>query len=164
MSAHLRTCALLGALALLVGAGASRASAQLPGASAAGLGFADNYTAASRGYNAVALNPANLALSGNPGASLAFFPVRVIAGLGPVNLGDIKTWGGKIVPIDVRTGWFQRIQASGHEQGDAGVDMTIAALQVGPVGFQLSSTLHGTADLTPDAAKLVLFGNELNGA
>ncbi|HEX9107040.1 MAG TPA: DUF5723 family protein [Longimicrobiales bacterium] len=164
MSPRLRTGALLCALAALGGVIApAPATAQLPSASTAALGLADNYTAAARGYNAIAWNPANLALSGNPGASLAFFPVRAVAGLGPVNLGDIKSWGGKVVPIDVRNTWFQRIQSSGHEKGDAGADLTIAALQVGPVGFQLSSSLHGTANLTPDAAKLALFGNAPNG-
>jgi len=164
MSPRLRTGALACALAALGGVVApAAATAQLPSASTAALGLADNYTAAARGYNAIAWNPANLALSGNPGASLAFFPLRAIAGLGPVNLGDLKSWGGKAVPIDVRNSWFERIQSSGHEQGDAGADLTIVALQVGPVGFQLSTTAHGTADLTPDAARLALFGNAPSG-
>ncbi len=154
--------ALLGALVAL-GVAASPAAAQLPSASTAGLGFADNYTAAARGYNAVAWNPANLGLPGNPGASLVFFPVRAVAGLGPVNLSDLKDWGGKLVPTDVRSTWLQRVQSSGQEQGDVGADVTFAALQVGPVGFQLSTGIHGTVALTPDAAKLVLFGNEQGG-
>jgi len=161
MSPRLRSCALLAAVGGLVAPG--RVAAQLPSASAAALGMADNCLAACRGYNAVAWNPANLALTGNPQASLALFPVRAIAGLGPVGLADMQTWGGKSVPVDVRAGWLQRIQASGHEQGDVGADLTIAAVQVGPVGFQVSSSFHGVADLTPDAASLALFGNERNG-
>ncbi len=160
MTPRLRSWAVAGALVALF---AGPALAQLPSASSAGLGFADNYTAAARGYNAVAWNPANLALSGNPQASLAFFPVRGVTGLGPVDMGDLKPWGGKFVPVDVRTAWMERIQARGREQGDVGLDLNIAAVQAGPVGFQVSTSVHGVADLTADAASLALFGNEQNG-
>lgn len=144
-------------------AGAAPAAAQLPSASSAGLGMAENFTAAARGYHAIAWNPANLALSGNPGASLAFFPVRAVAGLGPVDLGDLKQYGGKYVPTEVRSEWLQRISLSKQEQGDVGADVTFAAVQVGPVGFQLSTSIGGTMRLTPDVARLVLFGNSENG-
>lgn len=159
MTMRLPTCA-AGALATLgIAVLSVSASAQLPNASAAGLGLAENYTAASRGYNAVAWNPANLALSGNPQASLAFFPITATAGLGPVTLADLAKWQGKWVPPGTRTDWLSRIKASNHEQGDVGADLTFAALQVGPVGFQLSTTAHGLADLNSDAAQLILFGN-----
>ncbi len=164
MSPRLRSRALAGALAALGGAiAAAPATAQLPSASTAALGLGDNYVAAGRGYNAVAWNPANLALSGNPQASLSFFPLRAVAGLGPVDMGDLKPWGGKFVPVDVRSAWLDRIKASGKEQGDVGADLTIAALQVGSIGFQVSTSVHGVANLTPDAASLALFGNEQNG-
>ncbi len=159
MSPRPGSCAVAGALLAL----AAPAAAQLPSASTAGLGLGDNYTAAARGYDAVAWNPANLVLAGNPQASLAFFPSRAVAGLGPVDMGDLKQWGGKFVPLDVRTAWFDRIKASGSERGDVGADLTIAAVQVGPVGFQVSTSAHGVADVTPDAASLALFGNEQNG-
>lgn len=151
---------------LALGAGtvlATPLAGQLPSASSAALGFADNYTAAARGYNAIAWNPANLALTGNPQASLAIFPVRAVTGLGPVTLGDLKRWGGKIVPEDVRTGWLDRIRSDGKEAGGAGADLTFVAVQVRRVGFQLSTTLRTAADLNTDAARLILFGNAPNG-
>src|SRR5919199_3719364 len=59
------------------------AAAQLPSASAVALGSGDNYTALARGYNAVAWNPAGLAMPGNPGFSLTILPVRGSGGLRP---------------------------------------------------------------------------------
>ncbi len=154
-----------GALALAVLlAPAPPAAAQLPSASSAGLGFAESYTAAARGYDAVALNPANLALSGNPDASLAFFPVRALTGLGPVTLSDLAEYSGKMVPQDVRTAWLDRIRAApAGEQGDIGADLTYAAVQVGRQGFQLSTAAHGITNLNGDAAQVILFGNVSNG-
>jgi hypothetical protein len=154
-----------GALALALAlAPAQPARAQLPSASSAALGFADSYTGAARGYDAIALNPANLALSGNPDGSLAFFPVRAFTGLGPVTLSEVAEYGGKMLPENVRSTWLQRIQsAPAGEQGDLGVDLTYAAVQVGRVGFQLSSTAHGLTTLNGDAAQLILFGNARNG-
>src|SRR5919199_6728839 len=62
---------------------AHQAAAQLPSASAVALGSGDNYTALARGYNAVAWNPAGLAMPGNPGFSLTILPVRGSGGLRP---------------------------------------------------------------------------------
>ncbi len=151
------------ALAVMLAA-AGPAAAQLPSASSAGLGFADSYTAAARGYDAVALNPANLALSGNPDGSRAFCPVRALTGLGPVTLSDLAEYSGKMVPADVRTAWLDRIRnAPAGEQGDIGADLTYAAVQVGRVGFQLSTAAHGITNLPGDAAQVILFGNVANG-
>ena len=77
---------------------ASTASAQLPSASTRALGMGDNATAAAAGFNAVAWNPALLGLPNNPKASFALLPLRGIAGLGPVELGDIADYSGEFVP------------------------------------------------------------------
>ncbi len=45
-------------------------SGQLPGASPATLGTANNYTVLARGFAAVGLNPAGLGMPGNPGSLL----------------------------------------------------------------------------------------------
>ena len=160
MSLRTRTGARVGVAALgMAVLSALPAGAQLPSASTAALGFAGNYTATARGYNAIAWNPANLVLSGNPQASLAFFPVTATAGLKPVTLGDLADWQDRWVPLTTRSDWMARIQANKGEQGDVGADLTFAAVQVGPVGFQLSTSAHGLADLNTDAAQLILFGN-----
>ena len=51
------------------------ASGQITSASPSALATANNYTALARGFTAIALNPAGLALPGNPGAvSPELFP------------------------------------------------------------------------------------------
>ena len=66
-------------LSLAIGAASfpRAASGQLPSASTAALATANNYSALARGFTAIALNPAGLAMPGNPGFSLSFplFPV-----------------------------------------------------------------------------------------
>src|SRR5688572_32227527 len=105
--------------------------AQQPSASAPALGLGDNYTALARGYAAVAWNPAMLGLPDNPRTSLAVLPVRAIAGLDPVTLGDISDYGGEFLPNVVREEWLRRIEREGSEQGTGGGDITWIAAQAG---------------------------------
>src|SRR5919206_4656656 len=74
------------------------AAAQLPSASAVALGTGDNYTALARGYNAVAWNPAGLAMPGNPGFSLTILPVRGSGGVGPPPPTDRPHFQGAPTP------------------------------------------------------------------
>lgn len=138
---------------------AAPAVAQLPSASTAALGMGENYTARARGYDATAWNPANLGLKGNPMASGAFFPARGSVGLAPVTPGDLVDFAGADVPTGVRQGWLDRIRAEGREEGSAGAELTIVAAQVRSIGFQLSTSARALADVSADAAELILFGN-----
>jgi hypothetical protein len=147
------------AVLLTIAGFSPRVSAQLPSAATAGLGMADNYTAAARGYNATRWNPANLGLRGNPTATVAFFPTRGIAGLDPVTLGDLADFSGIELPADVRQRWLDQITSNGREQGSGGAEVTIVAAQVGPVGFQVGVSANAVADVPPGAAQLLLFGN-----
>src|SRR5690606_11518690 len=63
------------------------------------------------------------------------------------------------VSAEVREGWLQRIAAAGGEEGAAGVDATLFAIQEGRFGLHLSTGGHIDANLAPGAAELVLFGN-----
>ncbi|MGQ0563387.1 MAG: hypothetical protein ACT443_16140 [Gemmatimonadota bacterium] len=138
---------------------AHAAAAQLPSASTRALGMGDNYTALARGYAAVSWNPALLGLPGNPGASLALLPVRGIAGLDPVTLGDIADFEGQVVPATVREQWLTRIEAEGSEQGTGGGDATYVAAQIGRLGVQVGSQFRAVGNLSPGAAELLFFGN-----
>ncbi len=146
--------------ALVLLAFAAPAAAQLPSAATAGLGMAENYTAVARGYNATAWNPANLGLFGNPSATLAFFTLRATAGLGPITLGDVSHFSGKTLDASTRQSWLDKITAQGSEKGTGGADITEVAMQVGPFGFQIGTSVHATAHVPPGAAQLILFGNE----
>lgn len=135
------------------------ASAQLANPSPAALGMGDNYTAAARGYSAVAWNPAGLALTGNPDFSLNITAIRGIAGIDPVTLADFKDYEGKVVPPGVKAEWLQKIEEEGGEAGNSGFDVNGIALQVGRFGLQYSASGRAYANLSPGIAELFMFGN-----
>ena len=135
------------------------ARAQQPSASAPALALGDNYTALARGYAAVAWNPAMLGLPDNPRTSLAVLPVRAIAGLDPVTLGDISDYGGEFLPTVVREEWLKSIEREGSEQGTGGGDITWIAAQAGQFALQLGTSFRAVGNLTPGGAELLLFGN-----
>jgi hypothetical protein len=138
---------------------ASTAFAQLPSASTRALGMGDNATAAAAGFNAVAWNPALLGLPNNPKGSFTLLPLRGIAGLGPVELGDIADYSGEFVPNSVREKWLTQIEQEGSEQGTGGADVTILGLQIGRIGLQVGSRARAVSNLSPGAAELLFFGN-----
>ena len=143
----------------LVSANARPSSAQLPSASAPALGLADNFSALARGFNAVAWNPALLGMPDNPGFSLGLLPMRGAAGIGPITLSDIATHESLFLDDAVKQEWMRRITESGGQQGTASGDITYLGMSMGRMGFQFSTMSHVAANLSPDAAELVLFGN-----
>lgn len=134
-------------------------TAQLPQASATALGMGYNMTASARGFAAVANNPAGLAFWNSPGFSLAIPAVSAGAGVGPIRLQDLVEWEGELVPDAVKEEWLQSVAAAGGQSGIVEAGATPLALNIGPVGFQLSTTLAGDATLGPDAVELLLYGN-----
>lgn len=151
----LKTATLVGlALASVQGA-----SAQLPQASAAALGLGYNMTASARGFAAVANNPAGLGHPSSPGFSMAVPAVAAEAGLGPISLGDLSDWEGTLIPTNVKEDWLTRVASSEGQGGTLGVGATPLALNIGSIGFQVSTRVGGVASLAPDAAELLLFGN-----
>src|SRR5688500_6147829 len=102
---------------------AAAAHAQLPSASSKALGLAENFTAAARGYHAIAWDPALLGLPGGPGTSLAVAPLRLVTGLDPVTLSDLKEYEGIVVPLTVRDRWLAAVRNEGAEAGTGGADV-----------------------------------------
>jgi len=137
----------------------SSASAQLPSASAADLGLGHRTVSAARGFSAVAANPAGLGMPRPFRSSWTILPVGAGSALGPVTFSDLAEYDGRQVPHSVREGWIRRIEARGGQEGRLAGSITAAALAHGRFGFQLSIGAEGSADLNPDAAELLLFGN-----
>lgn len=135
------------------------AAAQLPSASTPALGMGDNFTAAARGYHAVAWNPALLGLSGNPRSSLALAPLRLVAGLDPITLKDLKDNEGIELSAATKARWLADVTAEGSEQGSGGGDVTYLAAQIGKFAVQFSSRARAVADLGPGAVRVLLYGN-----
>ena len=97
------------------------ALAQQLNTSAAAAGLGGNFIARARGYEAVAWNPANLGLPGNPGFSLTLLPVAASFTLDPITLGDIKNAESykvpNVVPRATRQAWLDKVTAAGGEKG-----------------------------------------------
>lgn len=147
--------ALVSTSMLIPTAGTAQVGTTLPRS----MGMADSYTALARGFNAVLWNPAGLGLVDNPRRSLTLLPVSVTTGLGPVTPGDLAGYDGRRIPHDTRVQWLDRIRAEGGEAGSFDADLTYLAVSVGRVGFSASSSIRGRANVGPDVAELLLFGN-----
>ena len=132
---------------------------QVPSASAPALGLADNFTAVAKGFNAVAWNPAMLGMPDNPRFSIAVLPVRGSAGIGPITLADVAGYESRFLDDAVKQDWLRRIIESGGQAGTASGDVTYLGLSAGRLAVQLSTMSHVEANLSPDAAELLLFGN-----
>lgn len=135
------------------------ASAQVSSASAGALGMADNYTAAARGYDAVAWNPSVLGLLTSPGMSFTLLALRGGNGLAPVTLGDLADWADQVVPDAVRRDWLSRIAADGAQRGAGTVEATWVALQIDRMAFHASTRVRAETDVSPGVAELIMFGN-----
>src|SRR3954469_15356340 len=117
---------------------AQRADAQLVSASATSLSVADNYTVLARGFNAVAWNPANLGLPGNPLLSFGFAG-RGSGGMDPISLSDLAQYGGVPLPNAVMSEWLARVRHQGGQSLEAEGAGSFA-MSIGSFALQLSTT------------------------
>jgi hypothetical protein len=148
-------------------AGASPAFAQLPGTSAAELGIGNRSVATTRGFAAVATNPAGLAMPSDERTTIAILPLQAPLeytnsalgyGFEPVTLHELDRYGDESIPISVREDWIQRIERENGQTGSGDANGSVA-LSHGRFGFQLSTLSVVNIELNPDAAELLLFGN-----
>lgn len=153
----LRALALRGAI-LLAGT-AVTVAAQVPNASSAATGLSGAYTARARGYDAIAWNPANLGLLGNPDFSLTMLALSASSGLDPISLTDVAPFSGKVLPAAQRDQWLQTITAKGRESGRVDGGVTGLALSAGPIALSISGSVAANTQLGPDAFEALMFGN-----
>ena len=150
---NIRTLGAAAALTCIAHSGA----AQQPNASAAAFGMAGNFMALATGSNAVAWNPAMLGMN-SPAFTLNLFSGGGVTGLNPVKLTDITDFNGKVVPAATKNAWLQQI-GTGRERGTIDGGVSLIALSVGRVGFQVGASGTAVANLNQDAAEAILFGN-----
>ncbi|MCG6988938.1 MAG: DUF5723 family protein [Gemmatimonadetes bacterium] len=151
----------VGAVALAVLGGlflAAPVAAQLPSVSAATLGTGGNNTATVRGFGAIGANPAGLGMPG-PGFSLALAPIQALSGLDPISLTDLGNAGGKLLSDATKADWLSRVTQSGGQSGTAAVGLSAVSLNVGRIGFQLSTIASADVDMEPSIVELALYGN-----
>jgi hypothetical protein len=133
--------------------------AQLPNPSPAAFAMGGNFTAIARGYEAVAWNPANLAMPGRPFLSFGLGVLGGSAGLDPIDLSAFNEFSGVLVDSASRVSWVEQAKLAGGEKGRLDGGVTWLALSVGPVGLQVGSSFYSSLNLSPDALDAVLFGN-----
>jgi hypothetical protein len=135
------------------------AVAQLANASTAATGLSGAFTARATGYNAVAWNPANLAMPGNPGFSFTLLSADGMAGLAPIGLKDFHDVQGQTGTPTFEDAWLARAAAHGGETGGMNGGITAIGMSLGSFAFQVSSKVSANANLSPDAFQAVFFGN-----
>src|SRR5213594_2277644 len=99
--------------ALMLSSGTIPAAAQLPNASAAAFGMGGNFTAIARGYEAVAWNPANLAMPGRPFFSIGVGIAGGTAGMDPIDLTALHAFSGKVIDSVTRVAWIDKVRLAG---------------------------------------------------
>lgn len=134
-------------------------AAQIPSADAGSLGLGGPSPTLSRGYAAIAGNPAALGVQDAPAWSGTALSVAIRHGLDPIGMGELARWEDRDTPRSVRLGWLDDVRRSGSEAGAAGLDLTLLAVSRGSVGVQLSTRAAGDVQLNRDAVELLLFGN-----
>lgn len=149
----LRTIGALAALTIT----ARAVAAQQPNVSAAAFGMSGNFMGLATGSDAVAWNPAMLGMN-SPAFSLNVFSGGAMTGFNPVKLTDITDFGGKVIPAATKESWLTQI-GSGRERGSFDGGVSIIALSIGRIGFQLGASGGMDANLNQDAAEAILFGN-----
>jgi hypothetical protein len=135
------------------------ADAQMANASTAATGLSGAYTARATGYNAVAWNPANLAMPGNPGFSFTLLALDGGAGLRPIDLNKLAPYSGKFVPKAVREQWMLDVIADSGEKGDVGGGLTELGLSIGSFALQVNTKVASRSNLSPGVVEAMLFGN-----
>lgn len=150
-------------LGLVLGLGSAvtpaAATAQLGDPVPQALGLGGNYLAVARGFAAVSSNPAALGMPDNPRMSFSLLPVGMTAGMDPVSPLDLAEFEGQLIPRETREEWVDLIRRQGGESGNFNVDLTYVGLSIGPFAIQASSNVRARANVAPDVAEILFFGN-----
>ena len=151
------------ALLLLLGLSqAAPAPAQLPGFSTRAVALGGGYTASASGFEAIAWNPALLAMPGHPGFSLNLVQFEIGAGSNTFSMGDFQKYRDKVLTTQDKNDILAQVR-----QGDPtrtlsiNVQPSIGALALSLGSFAASISAAGSigADVSSDAVELTLFGN-----
>ena len=133
--------------------------AQLPRTSARALGLLQSQTAAARGYEAIAWNPALLAMPGRPSFSLNLIQVAAQEWTNAFDAGDVFKYSGDTLTTGDKDTILAKIPTDGPFALGAGLDASGIALTIGNFGFLLGAQGDAEGRVSRDFAELLLFGN-----
>jgi hypothetical protein len=134
-------------------------AAQLPRTTARALGLMQSQTAAARGYEAIAWNPALLGMPGRPGFSLNLIQVSAQEWSNSFDAGDVFKYSGDTLTTADKDTILAKIPAGQPFTIGAGVDASGIALTIGNFGFLLGAAGDVEGRASRDFAELILYGN-----
>jgi hypothetical protein len=134
-------------------------AAQLPRASARALGMLQSQTAAARGYEAIAWNPALLAMPGRPRFSLNVIQLAAQEWSNAFDAGDVFKYSGDTLSTADKDTILAKIPAGHPVTLGAGLDAAGVALTLGNFGVFVGGQGDVEGRASRDFAELLLFGN-----
>jgi hypothetical protein len=148
--------------ALLLAGLPAALSAQLPISSTRAVGMGGGYTAAARGFEAIAWNPALLGMPGRPGASFNFTQLSLAFGSNSLGLSDFRKYQDAVLTQADKDTIMDLIRQGDPARPlavDLGMGFTALALQLGGLAASLSGAGAVEGALGSDAIELLLYGN-----
>jgi hypothetical protein len=128
---------------------ASAALSAMAGAGAAHAGL----------VGASGLNPALLAMPGAPHVSVQLPTLDAGFSFDPIGLTAIGKYEGSLIPADVRADWLARIRDAGAQRAGLATSLRALSVQWGSFAWSAGTTVSARANLPPEAAQLLFFGN-----
>lgn len=160
MSVPIRLPVLLAA-GLATAAGALHAQSGQSSARAVGMGY--SMTAAARGYEAIAWNPALLGTRDRPAWSINILQVGVSARSNVLGPGDLwRYYTADSLTAADKDDILAKVRSSSDSTFGVGglADLMLVAVTVGPFGIALSGTAaDADVAVSDDAVELLLYGN-----
>ena len=153
----------IGAMVLAcLGLTAGELVAQVAAPSARSAGLAGAYTARARGYEAVFWNPANLGLPEGSAWSVGLPSVSAFVANNSLTYGQITDLYGDFLDDSEKSALLADVRRDDPNRMltlDGRIDAHWLGFSIGRFAIAGGSIGSGTAELTPDAVELVLFGN-----
>lgn len=134
-------------------------AAQLPRATGRSVGMVHSATAAARGYEAIAWNPALLGMPDRPSFSLNVIQATAGSWSNAFDAGDVLKYEGDTLTTADKDTILAKIPDGSPMTLGLGVDATGIALTVRNFGFMIAGRGAAEGRVSRDFAELILYGN-----
>jgi hypothetical protein len=139
-------------------------SAQLPRTTARALGMLHSQTASARGYEAIAWNPALLAMPGRPSFSVNVFQLAGQEYSNAFDAGDFFRYSGDTLSTADKDTLLAKISDDAPLTLGGSVEATGIAVTIANFGLAFTGGVDAEGRIAKDFAELFLFGNILRRA